>query len=103
MSCLVIHRPVLPVPGNGRRFRLSLDERPLERLALGATVQLPVYSGPHLLRFSCWSMGTAEIIFSALPGGRITVVAYADTQAQLCLCLDNPDAGVSSPWWSDAS
>ncbi|MDT7676536.1 MAG: hypothetical protein QOD82_4438, partial [Pseudonocardiales bacterium] len=47
------------------------------------------------LRASCWPMGTAEIIFSALPDGRITVVAYADTLGQLCLCLDNPQADVS--------
>jgi hypothetical protein len=100
MSWLIIHRPVLPVPGNGRRFRLSLDERPLERLSLGATIQLPVYSGPHVLRASCWPMGTAEIIFSALPDGRITVVAYADTLGQLCLCLDNPQADASRPWLS---
>jgi hypothetical protein len=98
MSWLIIHRPVLPVPGNGRRFRLSLDQRPLERLSLGATIELPVYSGPHVLRASCWPMGTAEIIFSALPDGRITVVAYADTLGQLCLCLDNPQADV--PWLS---
>lgn len=98
MSWLVIHRPVLPGPGRGRRFRLDLDGTPVDSLSLGATIQQPVYSGPHQLRASCWPMGTAEIIFSALPDGSITVVAYIDIQAQLCLCLDNPD----DRWWSNA-
>ena len=102
MSQLVIHRPVLPTPGNGRRFRLDLDGSPLEHLSLGATVALPVYSGPHLLRASCWPMGTAEIIFSALPRGRVSVVAYVDSMGQLCLRLDDSDADTSTQPTSEA-
>jgi hypothetical protein len=89
MARLIIHRPVLPSPGNGRRFRLFLDGYRLDDLGNGGEVRTPIEAGPHTLTVRCWPMTSGALNFSATVDARMDVSAYVDPWSSLQLSLDD--------------
>jgi hypothetical protein len=95
MARLVIHRPILPSPGCGRRFRLYLDGQRITDLGNGDDLRVAIEAGPHRLRVRCWPMPEGELAFSATVDARIDVSAYVDLCSSLRLDLDDHRVDVS--------